>query len=101
MDNETLRMLAETSERSKSNSARIKVVEKKVDDLQELTKTVAVMADRMGNMSTDIKGIKTIVENVKDRPVNNIKKVIWLVVGALATSVVSVCVGLLMSRLVG
>lgn len=84
-----IQCLTQTTERSKSNSKRLQVVEQKVDNLQTLTRTVAVLAQQMTHMSSDIKSIKRAVEIVENKPRATASRVFWVVFTALCSAGVS------------
>jgi hypothetical protein len=70
----------------------------KVDDLQTLTKTVAVLAEQMSHMGNDVKHIKEAVECVENRPFKNISKVIWIIVTAICSAIVSAFITYIIGR---
>ena len=80
-------------DRSKSNTKRLDDVEKRQDNLDELVSTVKVLAVREENVETDVKEIKTDVKSLKDIPGKRwnsvIEKVICVVVGAVATYIMT------------
>ena len=60
--------LTELEERSKSNTHRLDEMEKRQDDLEELTSTVKVLAVREENVEKDVKEIKSDVKGLTSKP---------------------------------
>jgi predicted nucleic acid-binding Zn-ribbon protein len=60
--------LTEVEERSKSNQHRIEDIEKRQDNLEELTTTVRVLATREENVENTVKEIKEDVKTLTDKP---------------------------------
>lgn len=87
MDLEHERILTEAVERSKSNTKRIDELEKRQDNLDELTGTVKVLALREENVENDVKEIKSDVKVLASKPAQRwdglVDKVIAVVVGAI------------------
>ena len=79
--------LTEVEERAKSNSHRLDEVEKRQDNLEELTSTVKVLAVREESVEADVKEIKTDVKNLSEKPGkrwdNLVDKIVWAVAAAL------------------
>ena len=87
MDN--LERITKLEERSKSNTKRIDTLTQEVHDLQKLTNSVAVLAEKISNMSDDIKEIKETVESVEQRPGNALSRIAWIVVTAVCSAGIS------------
>lgn len=64
MDNAHERRLTEVEERSKSNTHRIRELESRQDNLDELVGTVKVLAVREENVENDVKEIKNDVKSL-------------------------------------
>ena len=81
------RRLTEVEARSKSNSHRLDEMEKRQDDLEELTSTVKVLAIREENVENDVKEIKSDVKTLTEKPGKRwdgiVDKIIMTVVGAI------------------
>ena len=58
----------QTEDRSHRNEGRIKKLEEKYDILADLVTSVAVMAERMNSLDTNVSGLKTAVEEIKGKP---------------------------------
>ena len=87
MDFEHEKRLTEIEERSKSNSHRIDLLEKRQDNLDELVGTVKVLAVREENGETDVKEIKSDVKSLTGKSGKlwdgMVEKIIMLVVAAV------------------
>lgn len=79
--------LTEVEERSKSNTHRLDAVEKRQDNLDKLTTSVSLLAEREERMETDVKEIKCDVKALAEKPAkrwdNLVDKLIWGVFGAV------------------
>lgn len=79
--------LTEVEERSKSNTHRLDAVEKRQDNLDKLTTSVSLLAEREERMETDVKEIKCDVKALAEKPAkrwdNLVDKLIWGVAGAV------------------
>ena len=81
------RRLTEVEARSKSNSHRLDEMEKRQDDLEELTSTVKVLAIREENVENDVKEIKSDVKTLTEKPGKRwdgiVDKIIMTIIGAI------------------
>jgi predicted nucleic acid-binding Zn-ribbon protein len=79
--------LTEVEGRSKSNTHRLDEVEKRQDNLEELTSTVKVLAVREEAVENDVKEIKNDVKSLTSKPGQRwdslVDKIIWAVAGAV------------------
>lgn len=94
MDTEQIALkLQETTDRSVRNEGRIKKLEAEQSELLDLTTSVAVMAQRMENMTKSIDSMADKVEALEDRPGKRweslVDKALWLVAGAFLAWVLS------------
>jgi predicted nucleic acid-binding Zn-ribbon protein len=80
--------LTAVEDRSKSNQHRLDEIEKRQDDLEELTSTVKVLAVREENVENDVKEIKSDVKILTSKPGKKwdslVEKVILTIVAAVA-----------------
>ena len=87
MEKEIEHRLTAVEDRSKSNQHRLDEMEKRQDDLEELTSTVKVLAVREENVENDVKEIKNDVKTLTAKPGQRWEKImettITIVVGAL------------------
>lgn len=68
MDLEHEERLSKVEERSKSNQHRIEDLEKRQDNLEDLTGTVKILAVREERVETDVKEIKNDVKSLTAKP---------------------------------
>ena len=85
---ETEHRLTQLEERSKSNSHRIDELEKRQDNLEELTGTVKVLAVREQNVENDVKEIKNDVKALTNKPAKKWDNLMDKIVLAVASAVV-------------
>lgn len=80
--------LTQVEERSKSNSHRIDELEKRQDNLEELTGTVKVLAVREQNVENDVKEIKNDVKALTNKPAKKWENLSEKVILTIASAVV-------------
>lgn len=88
MDTEQLAIkLQETTDRSLRNEGRIKKLESEHDTLQQLATSVAVMAEQLKTMNTNVNNLTSKVDELEDKPGKRwdsiVDKVIWAVLAAV------------------
>ena len=87
MDFEHERRLTETEARSKSNSKQIEELKGQIDAVNELARSVAVMAEKMDVMSTGVDKLAMKVEALEAEPAKKwrfvVEKAIYFVVAAI------------------
>ena len=80
--------LTEVEERSRSNQRRIDDIEKRQDNLEELTATVQVLATKEANVEKTVTEIKGDVKELTCKPAKRwegvVDKIIYSVVAAIA-----------------
>ena len=80
--------LTQCEERSKSNSHRIDELEKRQDNLEELTGTVKVLAVREQNVENDVKEIKNDVKALTNKPAKRWENISDKIIITIASAVV-------------
>lgn len=85
---ETEHRLTQVEERSKSNSHRIDELEKRQDNLEELTGTVKVLAVREQNVENDVKEIKNDVKALTNKPAKKWENLSEKIILTIASAVV-------------
>lgn len=85
---ETEHRLTQLEERSKSNSHRIEELEKRQDNLEELTGTVKVLAVREQNVENDVKEIKNDVKALTNKPAKKWENLSEKIILTIASAVV-------------
>lgn len=90
--------LTEVVERSKSNTKRIDDLEKRQENLDKLTSSVAVLAEREERVENDVKEIKTDVKTLTEKPAKRwdgaVEKVIYGIIGAVVAWLLKTGVGI-------
>ena len=85
--------LTEVEQRSKSNAHRLDDVEKRQDNLDKLTTSVSLLAEREERMENDVKEIKSDVKTLAEKPAKRydslVDKVLWGLVGAVLAFLLS------------
>jgi uncharacterized protein YoxC len=92
MDNEQLAIkLQETTDRSLRNEGRIKKLEGEHETLQQLATSVAVMAEQMKTMNSNVNSLACKVEHLEEKPGKRwdaiVEKLIWALVAAVVAYV--------------
>lgn len=79
--------LAEVDQRARSNTRRIEKLEEVQDEIRSLATSMAVMAQRLGEVENHVDEIKASVKTLEAKPGNRwerfVEKLIWLVVGGV------------------
>ena len=88
MDNEQLAIkLQETTDRSFRNEGRIKKLEGEHETLQQLATAVAVMAEQLKTMNTNVNNLTNKVDKLEEKPAKRwdsiVDKAIWAVLAAV------------------
>jgi uncharacterized protein YoxC len=88
MDNEQLAIkLQETTDRSLRNEGRIKKLEGEHETLQQLATSVAVMAEQMKTMNTNVNSLASKVEHLEEKPAKRwdavVDKLVWAILAAI------------------
>lgn len=92
-DTEIIKELTETTARSKSNTKRLDAMEKRQNDLEQLTQAVAVVQAKQEQIETDVGEIKTDVKALRERPVKWWETLIVALIGAVAGYAVKALLG--------
>lgn len=92
---EVERRLSRVEDRSKSNTYRLGELEKRQENLSELVRSVAAIAQKQTDMDADMQEIKADVKRITDRPARRAESVVEK---ALLT-VVAALVGWILVRL--
>ena len=95
MEREFEHRLTAVEDRSKSNQHRLDLMEKRQDDLEELTSTVKVLAVREENVETDVKEIKNDVKTLTGKSGKRWEKVVETII----TIVVSALAGFILAKI--
>ena len=87
MENNFEHRLTEVEERAKSNQHRIEDIEKRQDNLEELTATVQVLATKEANVEETVTEIKNDVKELTNKPIKRwdgiVDKIIFTIVAAI------------------
>ena len=95
MEKEFEHRLTVVEDRSKSNTIRLDEVERRQDNLEELTTTVKVLATKEENVERTVGEIKNDVKEMKDKPNKRYDKIIDVII----TAVVGVLVGYIFAQI--
>ena len=94
-DIEYERRLTIVEDRSKSNSNRLDEVERRQDNLEELTSTVKVLAVREENVESTVKEIKSDVKSLTSKPAKR-----WdSIVDKIIITIVAAIVGFILAKI--
>lgn len=85
--------LTEVEARSKSNAHRLDDVEKRQDNLDKLTTSVSLLAEREERMESDVKEIKSDVKTLAEKPAKRWEAVVEKALLAVVASVVAYFLG--------
>lgn len=85
--------LTEVEARSKSNAHRLDDVEKRQDNLDKLTTSVSLLAEREERMESDVKEIKSDVKTLAEKPAKRWEAVVEKALLAVVAAVVAYFMG--------
>ena len=85
--------LTEVEARSKSNAQRLDDVEKRQDNLDKLTTSVSLLAEREERMESDVKEIKSDVKTLAEKPAKRWEAVVEKALLAVVAAVVAYFLG--------
>lgn len=85
--------LTEVEARSKSNAHRLDDVEKRQDNLDKLTTSVSLLAEREERMESDVKEIKSDVKTLAEKPAKRWEAVVEKALLAVVAAVVAYFLG--------
>lgn len=85
--------LTEVEQRSKSNQHRLEEVEKRQDNLDRLTTSVSLLAEREERMESDVKEIKSDVKTLDEKPAKRWEAVVEKALLAVVAAVVAYFLG--------
>lgn len=95
MEKDIEHRLTVVEDRSKSNTIRLDEVERRQDNLEELTTTVKVLATKEENVERTVGEIKNDVKEMKDKPNKRYDKIIDVII----TAVIGVLVGYIFAKI--
>ena len=95
MEKDIEHRLTVVEDRSKSNTIRLDEVERRQDNLEELTTTVKVLATKEENVERTVGEIKNDVKEMKDKPNKRYDKIIDVII----TAVIGVLVGYIFAQI--
>lgn len=85
--------LTEVEARSKSNAHRLDDVEKRQDNLDKLTTSVSLLAEREERMESDVKEIKSDVKTLAEKPAKRWEAVVEKALLTVVAAVVAYFLG--------
>lgn len=85
--------LTEVEQRSKSNTHRLEEVEKRQDNLDKLTLSVGLLAEREERVESDVKEIKSDVKTLAEKPAKRWDAVVEKALLAVVAAVVAYFLG--------
>lgn len=95
MTNEEARILEDAVQSAKSAHKRIDDIAKEVNDLQKLTEAVAVTANNVERLQTDITEMKEDVKALAAVPAKRWDAIIGYVMAAIVSGIIGVVIGLI------
>lgn len=85
--------LTEVEARSKSNAHRLDDVERRQDNMDKLTTSVSLLAEREERMESDVKEIKSDVKTLAEKPAKRWEAVVEKALLAVVAAVVAYFLG--------
>ena len=93
MEREVEHRLTEVEERSKSNTHRLDEVEKRQENLDKLTTSVSLLAEREERVETDVKEIKADVKGLAEKPAKRWDSLMETIIVAVASAAIAYVLG--------
>lgn len=93
MEREFEHRLTEVEGRSERNAQRLDEVEKRQENLDKLTTSVSLLAEREERVETDVKEIKTDVKALAEKPAKRWDSLMETIIVAVASAVVAYILG--------
>lgn len=94
MDTEQIAIkLQETTDRSIRNEGRIKKLEDKQEAVEKLATSVAVMAEQMKQMNTNVSTLNHKVDEIESRPAKRWEAIVGAALAAIVAAVMGYALG--------
>lgn len=89
LDKDDIKLITEIDQRSKSNTKRLDEHENKISKLSEFYVALTKVNDKVDTIDSDVKEIKTDLQEIKDKPTKRYEQVVGYILSALVGGVIA------------
>ena len=90
MDKEEIKLITEIDQRSKSNTKRLDEHENKISKLSEFYIALTKVNDKVDTIDSDVKEIKTDIQQIKEKPTKRYEQILGYVLSALVGAIMMI-----------
>lgn len=90
LDKNDIKLITEIDQRSKSNTKRLDEHENKISKLSEFYVALTKVNDKVDTIDSDVKEIKTDLQEIKDKPTKRYEQVVGYILSALVGAIVMI-----------
>lgn len=89
LDKDDIKLITEIDQRSKSNTKRLDEHENKISKLSEFYVALTKVNDKVDTIDSDVKEIKTDLQEIKDKPTKRYEQVVGYILAALVGGIIA------------
>lgn len=89
LDKDDIKLITEIDQRSKSNTKRLDEHEDKISKLSEFYVALTKVNDKVDTIDSDVKEIKTDLQEIKDKPTKRYEQVVGYILSALVGGIIA------------
>ena len=89
LDKDDIKLITEIDQRSKSNTKRLDEHENKISKLSEFYVALTKVNDKVDTIDSDVKEIKTDLQEIKDKPTKRYEQVVGYILSALVGGIIA------------
>ena len=89
LDKNDIKLITEIDQRSKSNTKRLDEHENKISKLSEFYVALTKVNDKVDTIDSDVKEIKTDLQEIKDKPTKRYEQVVGYILAALVGGIIA------------
>lgn len=90
MNKEEIKLITEIDQRSKSNTKRLDEHENKISKLSEFYIALTKVNDKVDTIDSDVKEIKTDIQQIKEKPTKRYEQILGYVLSALVGAIMMI-----------
>lgn len=89
LDKDDIKLITEIDQRSKSNTKRLDEHENKINKLSEFYVALTKVNDKVDTIDSDVKEIKTDLQEIKEKPTKRYEQVVGYILSALVGGIIA------------
>lgn len=90
MDKDDIKLLTEIDQRSKSNTKRLDEHDDRINKLSDVYIALTKVSDKVNVIDTDVKEIKTDLEDIKEKPKKRYEQILGYILSALVGGIIMI-----------